>query len=404
MHFTGNWGGNRDGIKTLPEEYFSFLAANHIAWLGISVAIFNRAMADPTVRIRYRPTNVTTQSSTIYTFDDNDLVSFIDRLRARGIHVYLTLAFEQDPPDSSQCGTNQYWVPRWVFGEPDLTGPSQNDNCLNPAFWWWNPTHLNYTINVATFWKSYTEIAVKYAAMAQQHGVDIFSLGTETDRLFRTRTAGRWPNNFINQLLDMVRQVKAVYAGIVTYDQLYEIQTNTNFFADNNKLFHDLALDVIGVSAYFPLVATPPTGVLSVSELETAWQKVFDSYLMPLQSANPSVPILFLECGYTDVISAPAFPTSNEWTVRTFLDTNGNGIDDGYEQQANIYQAFLNVNRRSNNLVLGAFFWGNGIFTNFPAQTTYINTGVYRKPSEQVIRQAYGQSATSSAVALVYRR
>src|SRR5712691_12930781 len=190
MHFTGNWGGNRDGIKTLPEEYFSFLAANHIEWLGISVAIFNRAMADPTVRIRYRPTNVTTQSSTIYTFDDNDLVSFIDRLRARGIHVYLTLAFEQDPPDSSQCGTNQYWVPRWVFGEPDLTGPSQNDNCLNPAFWWWNPTHLNYTINVATFWKSYTEIAVKYAAMAQQHGVDILSLGTETDRLFRTRTGG----------------------------------------------------------------------------------------------------------------------------------------------------------------------------------------------------------------------
>ena len=49
------------------------------------------------------------------------------------------------------------------------------------------------------------------ARIAQEEGVRLYSLGTETNNLFRTRSGGDWPNHYGAQLKDMVRRVRAVY-------------------------------------------------------------------------------------------------------------------------------------------------------------------------------------------------
>jgi hypothetical protein len=384
-------------VQASHDEYFAFLKNENVNWLGISVAIFNDSLADPTVKVHYRPTGDTSQ--TTYTFDDADLKDFILRAKQQfGLHIYLTLAFEPSsldmPPSLANpaCRMPGYKVNRWFLGAPSVASGDPNQACINPAFWWWNPTHPNYAQNVAQFWNTYTEVAVKYGSLCQEMGVEMFSLGTETDHLFRTRTSSTWTNHFGTQLTQMVRAVRAVYSGLLTYDQHWLVLARPQNFdggGGSNFLFRDLALDVVGVSAYFQLATAPVTRVLSVNELEAAWDSVFRNYLIPLQTRNPGVPIIFTEFGYTDDLGSPAQATSNAQKPAPPRDANG--ATGGMQQQQNIFQAFFNVDDRYNDLVQGAFIWGNQIFTNVSAlMCSTINFNIYCKPSAQTIANIYG--------------
>ena len=124
----------------------------------------------------------------------------------------------------------------------------------------------------------------------------------------------------------MVSAVRAVYSGLLTYDQHYGVLQRPQGFdgAEGSKfLVQDLGLDVAGVSAYFELLSAPVTRVLSVSELETAWDSVFTNYLVPLQARNPGKPIVFLEFGYVDDIGSPADANSNVEAPEPARDANG---------------------------------------------------------------------------------
>ena len=44
-----------------------------------------------------------------------------------------------------------------------------------------------------------------------------------------------------------------------------------------------------------------------------------------------------------------------------YVDSNNNGVDDGHETQANIFQALFETMDRFPNVVHGAFFWNNWI-------------------------------------------
>lgn len=189
----------------------------------------------------------------------------------------------------------------------------------------------------------------------------------------------------------MVSAVRAVYSGLLTYDQHFYALTHPEYFAgaEGSKfLFQDLALDVVGVSAYFELASAPVTRVLSVSELETAWDSVFRNYLIPLQARNPGVPIVFTEFGYTDDIGSPAHAPSNEQAPEPPRDANG--VTSGMQQQQNIFQAFFNVDDRYNDLVQGTFIWGNQVFTsNATTLCSIIYFNLYCKPSAQTIANIY---------------
>ena len=159
-------------VQAEQDEYFQFLRSENADWLGISVAIFNDSISDPTVKVKYRPPGDT--SGTIYTYDDADLENFILRAKQFGLHIYLTLAFEPSnldiPPSLTNptCNTPQYKVNRAFIGEPIVNSGDPNQACINPTYWWWNPAHPNYAANVAQFWNTYTQVAVKYGTLCQR--------------------------------------------------------------------------------------------------------------------------------------------------------------------------------------------------------------------------------------------
>jgi hypothetical protein len=384
--------GLQGRIATASQSYIEFLRSLNVQWVGISVAMFVDSVADPTVRLHFRPAG---QSGGIYTFDDDDLRGFVSMLRAAGLRIYLTLAFQTlagnpaESPTGPHCGKATFVPPRWLFGGHALNPREAIEGCIDPELWWWNPDHPQHAPNVAAFFASYQAVAVRYASMARELGVEIYSIGTETDRLFRARPSLGWPTHFGPQLHAMVDAVRAEYAGILTYDQLSEVQTKPDFYgAGGQHLFGDLGLDAVGVSAYFALVPSEPGRLMSVAELEAAWLPVFEQYLVPLQQRNPGRPVLFTEVGYTDHLASPAQPAAGEWQPVEGRDATG--VTEGMRQQQRIVEAFFRVNDRFGQLVRGAFWWDNGTVAGAQdIRCTLISFGSYCKPLAGSLAAAY---------------
>ena len=224
----------------------------------------------------------------------------------------------------------------------------------------------------------------------------MFSLGTETDRLFRTRPGGyNTVTDFGEELHSMVDRVRAVYDGLLTYDMHYDVLKTFDFYGPGSFcLWEDLNLDIMGISAWFDLVDAPPRSVMSVSSLESAYDRIFREYLVPLSNDNPGRPIVFLEYGAMDVVAAPHSPanTSQQGTQFVFVDANGNGVDDGRETQANIYRAVLNTMEAYPGVVNGLFLWDNWMASDelwAGGWANFRNFDIRDKPSGEVVRTAY---------------
>ena len=198
----------------------------------------------------------------------------------------------------------------------------------------------------------------------------------------------------------MVKAVRNVYSGLLTYDMVSPVITAPNDFfgPGSDYLFHDMGLDVIGVSAYFQLASsTLPGRVPSVQALEKSWQSIFDTYLRRLQARNDGLPVLFTECGYVDTTNAVVDPNADLLQARTLIDANGNGLDDGQETQANIYQALFNVMEKNPDVVHGAFLWGMMLANDIQylagdnTGATVREHGFRQKLAEEVVRTTYGR-------------
>lgn len=393
----------RNALADADKIYFDYLKSINSEWIGISVAIHYDSFSNPTVVARNCSNGAMYDSGGNYTscaFYDEDLKSFIARAKENGFKIYLTLAFETsldlDATPSTACGKSTYKMSRWLLGRPYLDKGSNPAKCIADNDWWWNPSHPLYATNVNLFFKSYTQVAVKYAALGQQAGVDLFSLGTETDHLFKTRPdAPPAANHFKSQLLEMVAAVRAVYRGLLTYDQGWDaIQYPERFFGGNGAaaVFNDLGLDVVGISAYFELTKTPPNRVLSVSELETLWDGVFKNYLLPIRERNPGKSIIFTETGYVDDINSPSNAALNITMPEPAYSENS--PTNGMLQQANIYQSFYNVNERYGDVVAGTFFWGNDYFPYYSISCRQIDFTLHCHPAKNVVANAYSKWLT----------
>jgi hypothetical protein len=389
----------RTALEGGDAQFFSALKAMNVEWIGISVAMHYDSYSDPTVRTHVCALDFTDSGGnpTPCTFADDYLQSFISRARAAGFRIYLTLAFESsaaiDSLPRATCGTPQFKENRSMLGAPVLPDWAAASHCIDAANWWWNPAHADHATKVQAFFDSYRDVAVKYAGLAESAGVELFSIGTETENLFRTRpSGGAYTNQFLPQLQALVAGVRSVYGGAVTYDQSSELYfrpaTYGGSTAGGADLFNDLDLDVVGSSAYFPLAATSPGRVLSVSELENAWESVFQSYLLPMHAKYGNKPIVFTEVGYTDDLDSPWQSAAGEGSAAR-AHAAGTSTP-GMQQQANIYQAFFNVNARHADLVAGTFWWG---YEYFPARAdlcSYVGFSTYCNPAATgVIADAY---------------
>ena len=386
IHIGGNWGKNAMGIPQQPRDYYNFLSDVGVNWAGISIALHLQNSMDSTIERVYDDPGV---PGFIPTFRDQPLIDAIRGFRRNNINVYLTLAFE-----TAEAAQSPYPFNRTDLGDPFAP---DRDSRIQRQYWPWDPPHPNHQSFINAFWRTYTEQAVYFARIAQAEGVKMFSLGTETDRLFRTRSGGPFPNHFKNQIKAMVDSVRKAFSGLVSYDLHWGALADTlTFGPGSNYLWEDAGFDVVGVSAYFQLTPQTPTSVMSVAQLETSWEDAFTKYIIPLKNRNPNKPMLFLEFGYVDVVGSPFFSDLDNFSTRIFADANLNQKDDGEETQANVHEAFFKVNERHNRIVQGAFLWGNDISSSADWQSSFGNMrthSIRNKLAAQVVKTYYAQYA-----------
>ena len=412
---SGNWGTNRDVVQAwedrgstgslIPPDYVAWLRGLHVNWILISVALHYEDSMDSSV------SRETGRDRNVPTWQDGSLRQVIREFRGHGFEVYMTLAFEAHEAEAAARPLSRH-----LLGDPapPHTGGAPPDEGwrgrITPANWPWRPDHPDHDRFVGEFWRTYADNAVHFAHIAEQEGVALYSLGTETDRLFRSRPdpedearpeSGYMHNDFGDELRDMVSRVRAVYSGRLTYD----MHANALIYADYHgsgsgagHLWHDLDLDIVGISGWFPLTASTPTTVLGVPELQASYEGIFQDYLMPLANRHPGRAIVFTEYGSMDVVEAPADPSlgARHSEERVVVDANRNGLDDGEETQANIFEAFFETTARYPGLVNGAFFWDNWIATDAMWADYWLDRrsfAVRGKLAEAVVRDAYARLA-----------
>ncbi|MYD86223.1 MAG: hypothetical protein F4Y14_08615 [Acidobacteria bacterium] len=399
IHVAGNWDTTRETVDAwefgadgsdplVPSDYFDYLDKLHVNWVGLSVALHYDDSMDSTIERVYSNVDVPT-------FTDRALRQLIREFRGQGLDVYLTLAFE-----ALEAETAARPVRRWLLGVPGTGHEVPPDDparygLILPEFWPWRPDHPDHQRFVSQFWDTYTEQAVHFATIAEEEGVRLYSLGTETDRLFRTRYGGHyWTNDFSRELRAMVEQVRTVYGGLLTYDMHYTAVTEDWFSPGSAELWEDLDLDVVGVSAWFPLTDTVPTEVLSLADLRNAFDLLFQEHVVPLASRNTGRPVVFTEFGAVDTMEAPFNPA--DWSMTgqaaVYTDSNGNGLDDGQETQANIYRALFDIIDENVGVVRGVFSWNIGIasdslWQDFESQARSYN--IRSKLSQETVRSVY---------------
>ena len=399
LHVSGNWGTHPDLVERwdrqgplIPPDFVTHLRELHIDWVGISVALHYDDSMDSTVERAYDTWR------NVPTWEDDVLRQLLRELQALGIDVYLTLAFE-----SHEAYRSARPAERWQLGDPgdpDTGVPADGTTNIRRELWPWSPEHPDHDRFVAEFWRTYTDQAVHFARMCQQEGVRMYSLGTETEALFRTRpTDDHWRNDFAEELHVLVDRVRAVYDGLVTYNMhSFGFTREYREEAWSRYLWDDLDLDVIGTSAWFPLLEREALSTVpSVSTLQQQYEQLFRNVILPVAERHPDRPMVFTEYSVIDTTWGPSDPARGlgpddpeYWFV--FSDKDGNGLDDGRETQANMIQALFNTLDAHPEAVYGAFFWDNWIAGDEQWQewaALIRNFDIRDKPSEEVVRSAY---------------
>jgi hypothetical protein len=393
----GAYYSENQNLGTPTNQWLDYLQKEGVDWVGVSISMFSNSLADPAVYVRARAIGEPWIFEQTRTFSDDQLIGFTKAHHARGIRVYWTLAFDQpvfdaglgDPrfaPNPRNCGTALYNVPRYFFGQSDA--PSVN-RCIRDTDWWWHPGHPAHSAMTSLFFDSMTSVAVHYAKLAQSVGVDMYSLGTETEQLWRTR-ATYAPTHFRSRLQGMVDAVRKEYTGVLTYDQHISAVRTPNAFGNEGYIpvFADLNLDVVGVSLYDDILTTQPSGVVGVPELTAGWLRIFTQEVGQMKSANGGRPVILTEFGLANGINGP-WRQNLDLDQPTTLDLNGNGVFDGDEQLSNTLTAFAQAIDATNGAVLGGFLWGQPVFYAPPAARPLVDYMVYGRPQADAIGAAY---------------
>jgi len=374
VHIGGSfsyWNG-ASNLVDLPEEYFLYLKRLNVDWVGIG------------------PAGGGLQGSWDTGFPgldtDEELVRrLIRKLHSHGFNVYVMVST---------------WF--WHFGEAwphraNLGAPSVFDWARFPGddSWPWDPLHPRHEIFVEEFFQSYTTENLRLAELCEEEGVEMLALGTETDWLFRTRNEfGQLGSEFSDELRRMMKQVREVYTGLLTYDLSYTVFRDFDLRENSLEMWGDLSMDVIGLSMYPQLFEIPVTGVPSVEVLKERWQRIFDGYFVPLKERYPDKPIVFTEFGFINAVGTTYKGSEIKGPIEPTTDSNANGIDDGEEEQANAFEALFLAMEENPGIVEGVFIWGQWIQTVEEWSTTLAHQRdhwVRGRRAQKVLCEYYGK-------------
>jgi hypothetical protein len=204
------------------------------------------------------------------------------------------------------------------------------------------------------WFSSYRDFIEHYAELAEMHGVDQFTVGTEL-----MSTAYRE-----NDWRAVIAAVRQRYHGPITYAALYGGEETAITWWD--------AVDYIGVDAYYELTDKNNP---SLTELKQGWVTPVNTLTNLANTWGKS--ILFTEIGYRSVDGANRQPWNS---------SGGGGVD--LQEQADAYQAaFESVYDQPWFAGMFWWYWSTSPFKGGACDTDYTP---YQKPAEDVLRSWYG--------------
>lgn len=168
----------------------------------------------------------------------------------------------------------------------------------------------------------YTSYIIKFARLADQYNVEIFSLGNEL-KAFVANRPDYWP-----ELIDTVR---TVYKGNITYSANWDNYHNVGFWEQ---------LDYVGINAYFPLceMKTP-----SLDCLSKGWEDVIEE--VESLSSKIGKPVIFTEFGYRNI----DYTATKPW--ESYSEANKNDL-----AQANALTSVI-MEMKNSPAIIGGFLW-----------------------------------------------
>lgn len=205
----------------------------------------------------------------------------------------------------------------------------------------------------------YTRFIEHYATIARDANADALCIGNE--QKIATRHESEWRR--------IISRVRTIYPGPITY--------GANFDEVFDVPFWD-ALDWIGVSGYFPLVADPSPDRAS---LVRAWEPVLRD--LERLSKKWQRPVLFTEVGYRSTDGA----AWRQWELPRKAEPN-------LDAQRVAYEAFFET-VWPRPWVAGAYPWK---WFSYPehGSLTSSDYDIENKPAEHVVRKHYTSEATSA--------
>jgi len=160
------------------------------------------------------------------------------------------------------------------------------DEAENAKWWRGNIEPSDWDL----WWRNYTAFNVNLARIAQEEGVEWYSVGTEMGSTHR----------FPDRWRDLTAQVRKVFKGKITY--------SVNFDSHDGFIFGD-CLDVIGMNTYDPIAKHEKYP--SPAQVRDGWWWIVNK--ARTLHARFNRPVMITEVGYPSVANAHVGP----WDFRT---------------------------------------------------------------------------------------
>ena len=221
--------------------------------------------------------------------------------------------------------------------------------------------------NTALWFQSYGQMLMNYARIAEQHGVEMLTIGTELVGVTVPENTDQWR--------DIIENIRSVYSGDLTYSSNWG---GADWAQEKDSIEFWDDLDYIGLAAYFYFEAP-----YTLDSLVTQWDEWDEEEIEPL-SDEFDKPVLFTEVGYRSMDGALNAPW--DWNVAAGQDQ---------DEQALGYAALFEYWEDQDHFT-GVHFWNwrtgsdPAFWTSADWATEYTPQ---RKPAEEIMAEWFAEGA-----------
>ncbi|MFA5292325.1 MAG: glycosyl hydrolase family 53 [Phycisphaerae bacterium] len=221
------------------------------------------------------------------------------------------------------------------------------------------------------WWKNYTDVMVHYAKLAQDTNCQAYCIGCEM--VSAEDAEPQWRA--------MIAEIRKHYKGALVY--------NTNHGHEGKINWWD-AVDIIGISAYYPVGTTNIAAALaedinhidnksSIAQMKKNWEPIRQN--LQKLAVKWNRPVLFAEIGVISTKGASAMP----WEYRTHHQPYD------ADEQARYYQAALET--FWDQPWFAGFAWWAWHSTLYSPEHATRDKGYcpYGKPAEKIVKSWYGK-------------